>query len=458
MKSLIDEIADQLSAASEFILQKCSELLEFWGVGLLGIPLLIGLSIFGVVSFDRSQCHIRMAIGAKSSGFEKIGDQYKAYLKKFGIELELINTAGAAENLEYLRAGRVDVALVQSSVEIPKKEDNIISLGSVGYEPTWIFYRGKKIYEESSDFSKIISGKICIGQIGSATHAMAMEILKGHEADGRYEPLSIATNECIPLLLSGEVTSIFLTDSVDSENIQSLLNIGDIQLVNFDRALGYAKLDQNIEKVRVNKGSLDLRRNFPSVGVDLVASTTDMLSRSEVNSVVQYALLKAASHVSGKKSYFADKGEFPCFKNSIFPESDISVQFLKNRGNWMYELFPFWLAAFISKISIFAFPIIGVVFKICKSMPNFKRNREDGKIKAMYRDLREAEVAMRNGENEPKAIEQLLFKVRAGMLGGDVPSRLLPEYYKLYGSFVSLFEEFERWKVRDKSKSSSSMN
>jgi len=67
---------------------------------------------------------------------------YQEILSKEGITLDLKNTAGSAENLKLLGAasGGVDVAFVQGSMKSLVPKTDLVSLGSLFFEPLWIFH------------------------------------------------------------------------------------------------------------------------------------------------------------------------------------------------------------------------------------------------------------------------------------------------------------------------------
>jgi TRAP-type uncharacterized transport system substrate-binding protein len=54
-----------------------------------------------------------MATGAPAGTYQRYGEQYRRYLAKHGVILELRPSSGAAENFALLREGKADVALVQ---------------------------------------------------------------------------------------------------------------------------------------------------------------------------------------------------------------------------------------------------------------------------------------------------------------------------------------------------------
>src|SRR5204863_10124634 len=94
-----------------------------------------------------------LATGPELSAYDKFGELYKAELKRHGIEVELRRTMGSLQNRRMLRDSkeRVDVAFVQGgSNDAPQQQGNnnkkaemedLVSLGTVFFDPVWIFYR-----------------------------------------------------------------------------------------------------------------------------------------------------------------------------------------------------------------------------------------------------------------------------------------------------------------------------
>jgi TRAP-type uncharacterized transport system substrate-binding protein len=86
---------------------------------------------------------IVMATGTEEGAYHRFGQRYQEILARNGIDLELRPTAGAYENLQLLEdpdAG-VEVAFLQGGAGSERERPGIESLGSVFYEPVWIFWR-----------------------------------------------------------------------------------------------------------------------------------------------------------------------------------------------------------------------------------------------------------------------------------------------------------------------------
>src|SRR5262249_53897381 len=88
--------------------------------------------------------HLVIGTGETDGDYEYFAKQYQDILKSEGINLELRPTEGPLENLRLLQdeESDVDVGFVQDGLGSPEDQPDIQSLGSVYYEPIWIFYRG----------------------------------------------------------------------------------------------------------------------------------------------------------------------------------------------------------------------------------------------------------------------------------------------------------------------------
>lgn len=81
---------------------------------------------------------IRLATGASGGAYSAWGEQYRQILGEQGIEVELLETSGAVENLQRLSDGKADVALLQAGLPLADGDRDVQALASIGAEPSWI--------------------------------------------------------------------------------------------------------------------------------------------------------------------------------------------------------------------------------------------------------------------------------------------------------------------------------
>ena len=86
---------------------------------------------------------IVIATGPEQGAYAEFAKRYQPLLREHGLSVELRATQGSSENLALLRDPQsgVHAAFVQGGVEPapPEGGPGVMSLGSVAYEPVWIF-------------------------------------------------------------------------------------------------------------------------------------------------------------------------------------------------------------------------------------------------------------------------------------------------------------------------------
>ena len=118
-----------------------------------------------------------MATGPEGSGNAAIGLRYREVLKRSGIDLTLVPTAGGFANVEQLKdpASGVSVALVESGVTNHEESPDLVSLGGLALEPVWLFLRG----ETRGTLTERVAGKrISIEPEGSGTRVLFRKLLE----------------------------------------------------------------------------------------------------------------------------------------------------------------------------------------------------------------------------------------------------------------------------------------
>jgi len=113
-----------------------------------------------------------MATAFKGSSFEYYGWQYREIFARSNIELELRETAGAAENVKLLQDPKsgVQIAQVVGGVSDGKHEPGLLSLGTVYNNPFWLLYSSDEPFDRLSQFK---GKRIAAGPVGSGTRSVS---------------------------------------------------------------------------------------------------------------------------------------------------------------------------------------------------------------------------------------------------------------------------------------------
>ncbi|QDV05840.1 hypothetical protein Poly30_13430 [Planctomycetes bacterium Poly30] len=111
------------------------DILRIWGpLGLVTLlAFVLALRWVGPAPPER----MTIATGPAGGGYAEAGARFAEALREAGIEADLVATRGSRENLELLRAGEVDVALVQGGLAM-ENEPALEGIVSLYLEPLWI--------------------------------------------------------------------------------------------------------------------------------------------------------------------------------------------------------------------------------------------------------------------------------------------------------------------------------
>lgn len=116
------------------------------------IILIVGIGFVVAFQFVEPAPPKRIVIttGGQAGAYYQFAQRYAAILAKNGIALEVKASAGSLDNLERLKKDEAQIGFVQGGVVEPKADPDaeddsgLLSLGSMFYEPVWVFYRSEK--------------------------------------------------------------------------------------------------------------------------------------------------------------------------------------------------------------------------------------------------------------------------------------------------------------------------
>ena len=444
MGSFKQDIKDTYLGFSEAAQEKWDDFNQFlqetWPLLVLLLFILIGVWLYADPPPPR---HVLLATGSPGGSYESLGKKYAEFFKEKGITLELVPTMGAQENINRLsdRNDPLQAAFVQAGVDGAKEATGIQSLGAVDYDPIWFFYRGPEL--KAADFEAVDGGlkyfldkKISVGAEGSGTYAQATKILKAAGYEKGVQVVALPSLESVKALQAGEIDGVFIVDAYEAPNVQTLLNDRNLHLVTFKRAEAFAKLIPYLHILEVPQGAFSLPRNFPSMDMRLLATTTNLLIDDRMHPAIQFLFLEAAREINGKESFFARRGEFPSFKDSILPESPVAVHYEKNNYPLLTTYFPFWIAELLNRLIFILLPFCILGYPILQSLPSYRFKRMQNKIHRLYGSLKSLEQELLGGFDEQQRDEYLkrLNLLEYKTLKIKVSKRLSSDYYALRAS------------------------
>src|SRR6266850_2610702 len=137
-------------------------------------------------------------------------------------------SAGSQENVSRLLddTSDVEVGFLQSGSAFAANAPELVSLGSIYYEPLWVFYRGPEIH----DFGGLHGKKLAIGPEESGTRALALQLLAVNAAVMPPTGLLLEDGQqANEMLLQGKVDAVFMVGPPDSPLVEQLVSAPGIR-------------------------------------------------------------------------------------------------------------------------------------------------------------------------------------------------------------------------------------
>ena len=378
---------------------------------------------------------ITMTGGAAGSSFQTNAEQYRAKLASNGVTLRILPSHGSLENLQRLRDSSfpVDVGLVQGGVTNASGGVQLVSLGSISYEPLFVFYRGAL---SLSILSELEGKRLAIGAAGSGAHDLALTLLKlnGIEPGGTTLLTNLDAGDAVKALLAGQVDAVFLMgDSASTDLIRELLHSPEIHLFDFSQADAYTRKISYLTKLVLPQGSIDLGKNIPAHDVNLIGPTIELLARPDLHPALSDLLLEAAQEVNGKAGLLKRRNEFPAQIEHDFPISAAASRFYKSGKGFLYGSLPYWLASTVRRILLAFVPAIVVLIPGLRILPALYRLRIRLRIYRWYRALLALERGSLGSSGSQKRRESLakLDHIENEVNRLKVPASFADQFYGL---------------------------
>jgi TRAP-type uncharacterized transport system substrate-binding protein len=338
---------------------------------------------------------VTMATGPNGSAYAALGERYRTILARSKVDLRLRSTAGALENLALLRqpGSDVSVAFAVAGTAKPADSDTLVSLGTLFYEPFWLFRRGT---DPSFSLDNLRGSRIAVGPEGSGTRELATYLLRtiGLET-GPAQLLPLSLEASADALLRGDADVVPILTSWDSPLVHRMLGTPGVSLVSFPRADAHVALKPQLSKLVLPMGVADLARNIPPEDVVLIATKASLIARRELHPAIQYLLLDAAEEIHSRPGVFNRAGEFPAAEAIDLPLSEDARQFHKSGRPWLQRYLPFQLAILAQRLLVLIVPLLGIVYPLVRSLPMVYSWTVRRRIFRLYGELKLIELQMR---------------------------------------------------------------
>ncbi len=371
-----------------------------------GIALLVGAGFAVTYQFVQPAPPNRIVIttGSEAGAYYHFATRYATLLARAGVRLEVLTAAGSLENIQRLEQGEAQVGFVQGGIIPTKKEcesseeecepeeGTLLSLGSVFYEPIWVFYRGET---RVTRLEQLQGKKVAIGLPGSGIRQLSEQLLAANGIATNGQLLSLSTQESVQALQEGDIDAAFVIGAQEASAVRTLLQSPSVRLMSFSQADAYQRRFPYLTKLTLPHGVVDLAKDLPSEDTNLVAATANLVVRNDLHPALQNLLLQAATEIHGKVGFFQKAREFPVYRDQTLPLSGEAERYYKSGPPFLQRYLPFWLAVLFQRLLVLVVPLIALLLPLLKVAPSVYSWRIKSRIFHCYGELKVLETELR---------------------------------------------------------------
>jgi TRAP-type uncharacterized transport system substrate-binding protein len=344
-----------------------------------------------------------MTTGPEGSAYREFGERYRAALARDGIRLELKPSLGNVENLARLNdaSSGVSAGFVAGGLTTEKAAPGIESLGTISYEPIWIFCQG---IPNQAQFGELRGRRISIDlQAG-----VMPDLLRATGLEKEVTVVPLAPAAAGEALLKSEIDCACMLTVADDPIVKKLLADDRVNLMSFRRADAFVSLYPYLSRVTVPRGVGSLAKDRPAEDVTLVAPMASLLVRRDLHPAVQYLLLQAAQDIHSGPGILRRPGQFPAAEPQDVPLSKEAHTYYKSGGSFFQRHLPFWLAVIASRLLVVLVPLLGLLYPLLRVLPLVIHFAFERRVNALYAELRRIEARIGAGDPAGEISRDLL--------------------------------------------------
>jgi len=343
---------------------------------------------------------IVVSISKQDGNYQAYASLYGVLLQQDGVTLEIRESDGPVQSLAELRkedAG-VDMALMPGGVASLESTVGLVSLGSLYYEPLWIFHKAKHKVESLAG----LKGKrIAVGRPGSGSHILSGMLLDAAGITAENSRLlEVGDEEAADALRQGQVDVIFLSGVPTTPLILDVAAMPGVNLADLSEAEAFSRQFNFLHHLVLPKGALSLKSNIPPHEIHMLAPTVTLVARESMHQALVYLVLKVISRVHGGAGMLQQAREFPSDKDADFEMSSQAAHFFESGPPFLDRYLPFWAATFVNRVLIILLPLVALAIPLSRTAPALYAWLVKSRIYKLYGELRFLEMQLRNAQQD----------------------------------------------------------
>ena len=382
--------------------------------------LIIGLLIAAYWWLDpQPPRRVTLATGPAGSAYAEFGRRYAQAIAANGIEVVLKPTAGSSENLQLLRDGGADVAFVRggSADVVADGEAGLTSLGSLFFEPIWVFYRtesARTVDRKTSTLTSLAQLKdlrVNVEKAGSGVPEIMDRMLRANRIDPSTMQLSnLDQTPATEALQAGLLDVVVLASAPQSPLVQHLLRAPGVKLMDFGQSDAYARIFSVMSAVTLPRGVVDLARDVPAQDVSMLAATTSLLAREQTHPALRQLFAQSAQTIHGDAGWFNRARDFPNTRTSELPVSPEGDRAINGTPPFWQRYLPFWASNLVERMWLVLGGLLVLMLPLSRIVPPLYQFKVRSRVFRWYARLRDVEAKLDTGQDDDQGRRKELLK------------------------------------------------
>jgi TRAP-type uncharacterized transport system substrate-binding protein len=423
-------------------------------VELRKIAIVILLIIGGVIIYLKPFpfTGITIATSYKGGDWYQFGKSAISLLKERGINLEVVATSGTIENAEELNdpKSKVNAGFVYAAALSKDQQRELYSLGSISYDPVWIFYRNE-LANKITTIQDLSKYRVSLPPKKSGSYILTKKLFEANGIDIDSNPhfVSSSWEDLRANILSDKAdVYIFITTIIDPL-VEELIHSPKMTLFNFPSALAYQRKFNYLDAVIIPAGSINIEKKLPVRDISLIATTTTLAVRKDLHPSLQLALLVTSKQViqDSSRLFFSKRNEFPDYFDPSIHISPIARNYYNYGPPKTTEYLPYWLVVFINRFWFVLIVAFAIIYPLSKLNFHLRRFRFIIRERTHYEMLLNMEKEITGKKLSSEEKEKLLKKldmINKQALQHFVPVGEEADYFLFVNALQLLRNKIER--------------
>jgi uncharacterized protein len=390
------------------------------------------VAFFWIANAYMPQPPSTVAISASREGgmYYAHAQHYAKLLKERGIELRILESAGSGENLARLRKAQPEAqfAFVQGGYALSEAMDvdsaPVRTLANVDIEPIWVFSRFKDV----ESLLRLQGSRVAIGQVGSGTRVVALQMLKQVRMDEKdVQLVDMGGRETVQALKNGTLDAAILVAAASAPVIQELLVTPGVHLAILKRSAALSQRMPYLDVRFVGTGSLHAQRTQPAQDSVMLSTLASVIVREDVHPMIKRIMTDVLVKTHNVAGQLHRAGEFPHLKRLEFPSAPQARAVLRSGLPWLEENVNSFWAQTVYRLVFIGLPLAAVAALLCYAIPGYLHWRMQSSINRWYGELKFIENALQ--AEKPSGLELAKFRQKILSIGNQVKRSVLPKAY-----------------------------